>query len=262
MATTHPKTEIIDHHLHVEGSANTYVQGAIRTLWLTVTDLQCFSGYSSFLSEGMKGQTRISGTAAFQKDYESIRVAGAPGLSTKKLEFSVSAATEDGYPDWTVMIGFNPAYGDIGTTDSWWVECYASREAFEKLLAYFLDGKVNTLNLGCKTDAWIASGDWYAPINQWMTWYLEPKEYSPEPAKGKIIQFGWELVPKLEMKLPPPVGAENAEAYKLGQAYADDTIRAALAEAGENKPTVTTSPAKWGFLAAIAAAILVTWIFI
>ena len=237
------------------------MQGAIRTLWLTVTDLQCFSGYSSILSEGMKGQTRISGTAEFLKNFESIGVAGVKGLSTKKFQFSVRAATEDEYPDWTVMIGFSPADRDIGTTDLWWVECYASREAIEKLLAFFLDGKVNTINLGCKTDAWIVSDDWYAPISDGTTWYLEPKEHSPEPAKGKITQFSWELVPKSEKKIPPPLRPEDTDPYKMGQAYADDTIRLAMAEAVEKKPAMTTSRAKWGYFAAIATIILVIWIF-
>lgn len=85
--------------------------------------------------------------------------------------------------------------------------------------------------------------------------------YSPEPAKGKVTQFSWELVPKLEKKMPPPLRPENADAYKMGQAYADDTIRVAMAESVKKKPPVTASRAKWGYLAAIAAVILVIWIF-
>jgi len=260
VTTKYPKTEIIDHHLHVEGSPDNYVQGAIRTLWLTVTDLQCFSGYSSILSDDMKGGTRIAGTAEFQRSYESIRVAGVEGISTKKFQFSVRAATEGSYPEWTVMIGFNPGDREIGTTNDWWMECYAPREAFDKLLADFLDGKVNTISLGCKTDAWVTSADWYANVGDWVTWYLEPKEYSPEPARGKINQFSWELVPKIEKKMMPPLAPEDTDAYKMGQAYADETIRVAMAEASEKKPPAATGRAKWGYLIAVAVVIVAIWI--
>jgi hypothetical protein len=70
-------------------------------------------------------------------------------------------------------------------------------------------------------------------------------------------------VPPLRARPPRPPGEtpkEEHPAYKLGQQFADDTIRAAMDEAGP--PPVPPKKRNWGVTVAWAVGIFIAIIFV
>ena len=202
-----PRAQPHEGKLHIEGEKEPYVQGAIRTLWLIVRNLQhhrTFEIDDDYRKVRQGG--RIRGTAAIERD--TLTVAGSGLPQVRQIPFFLRPMPEEEAKlHWQMSIGFLPHDWEIGNDDEYYCECYAPEPVFNELAKAYLMGKAEELRIGAKTSLWVRHFDWYAPVGVGVTWYLVPstdrQSDIPDHADGTITRLSWSDGPMEEPEQPP-----------------------------------------------------------
>jgi hypothetical protein len=202
--------QVNDGRLTIAGDQYAYIQGMIRTLWLTVDDLSLHRGFS--YDEGKTSrEEQIRGIAKIEQG-DTLAVAGSDARRTNEVPFSVRAARQDNPAspyerkgECIIVFGFMGADWEIDNQDKWFAEATIPEGEFRELADACKSGKVERISLSCKTDLWVREYDWNTPPSGDVVWYLAPSKNGdaklPETAYGPVTNFGWSE--RLEMRHKP-----------------------------------------------------------
>lgn len=244
-----------DGKLEVEGDKHAFIQGMIRSFTFEVKDLTFHRGYSIEESKA-KYVSRISGTAVL-RDRDSLEVAGL-GDRTREIPFSARPVETASKYDWTAHIGYLPYDWEIGHEAAYYIESYVPNDAWADFEESYMAGRVTNIAVIMETTLWVHEFDWHTPPSGHVTWYLVPQQdrQSDIPAgeTGRIKSFGWQETPPLRARSPNLIDEQLKEeqpAYKLGQQWAEETIRTANQGGGARPPI----PKKFSWGATVTWAI-------
>jgi hypothetical protein len=278
-----PKVERRDGKIFVEGEKYPYVQGMIRTLFLTASELYFGRSVShSDLDGTVRNSSELVCKARLDKD--ALRVIGNKDEKTEELYLTFRPWVKDDperanaeknaevlqalsknaigtppprkYTNWSGVLFFSPGDVEIDPRSTWGAEVYLPPPLLEELVTACRRGSLATLSLGFHTNLWVHEYDWHTPPRLNVTWYVYPEHWGPNLT---LTVFRW-------TEKPLPLGDEQEQVDSPAEqdkaAHAADTLEPAQPTVGERQLAIAERVRKALYVIAGALVLLVFFLML